>query len=495
MATITQIQLQNGQIYDLPSGGGTYTLSISGDVITLTGSGGDTSSVTVPDDDTTYTISISGHSLTLTPSSGSAQTVTLPDNDTTYTLSISGDVLTLTPSTGTAQTVTIPILKYTKDAPDSPTTNNVVQNNVAANVANGGYSIAEGNGTEASGIASHAEGEGTVASGGYSHAEGNMTEAVGISSHAEGERAKATGLYSHAESDATEASGFASHAEGNTTTASGSNSHSEGKNTVASGINSHAQNEGTEATKQSTTVIGTYNEKDTSSTTTHPSGSPQYGKYGFIMGNGTDANTPGNAMAVTWDGDIEAAGDIEDGNGNVLANKVDASSLAPVATSGDYDDLTNKPIIPPGVSPATATPLMDGTGAVGTSVKFAREDHVHPSDTSKQDTLVSGTNIKTINGNSLLGSGDIGLPQIRKGYVSLGSVPANSYKDTTVTFDSALPGKPAVLCSMVSTSTSPTMGSISVSPINVSASGFTCRAFNNTNAARSPGVEYIAIYE
>lgn len=30
--------------------------------------------------------------------------------------------------------------------------------------------------------------------------------------------------------------------------------------------------------------------------------------------------------------------------------------------------------------PATATPLMDGTAAVGTSAKYAREDHVHPTD-------------------------------------------------------------------------------------------------------------------
>ena len=59
------------------------------------------------------------------------------------------------------------------------------------------------------------------------------------------------------------------------------------------------------------------------------------------------------------------------------------------------------------VDPATATPLMDGTGAVGTSAKYAREDHVHPSDTNKQAALVSGTNIKTINNESILGSGNI----------------------------------------------------------------------------------------
>jgi hypothetical protein len=33
-------------------------------------------------------------------------------------------------------------------------------------------------------------------------------------------------------------------------------------------------------------------------------------------------------------------------------------------------------------SPATVPPLMDGTAAVGTSTLFARQDHVHPSDTS-----------------------------------------------------------------------------------------------------------------
>lgn len=34
------------------------------------------------------------------------------------------------------------------------------------------------------------------------------------------------------------------------------------------------------------------------------------------------------------------------------------------------------------VTPATETPLMDGTAAVGTSIKYAREDHIHPHDSS-----------------------------------------------------------------------------------------------------------------
>lgn len=82
-----------------------------------------------------------------------------------------------------------------------------------------------------------------------------------------------------------------------------------------------------------------------------------------------------------------------------------AGQLLAKASGTDYDtEWVNQSA---GVDPATATPLMDGTGAVGSSAKYAREDHVHPSDTAKQDTLVSGTNIKTLNGQSILGSGNI----------------------------------------------------------------------------------------
>lgn len=38
---------------------------------------------------------------------------------------------------------------------------------------------------------------------------------------------------------------------------------------------------------------------------------------------------------------------------------------------------------------SSATPVMDGTGAAGTSNDYARADHVHPSDTSKQDALTT----------------------------------------------------------------------------------------------------------
>lgn len=60
-------------------------------------------------------------------------------------------------------------------------------------------------------------------------------------------------------------------------------------------------------------------------------------------------------------------------------------------------------------SPSLSTPLMDGTASVGSSNNYARADHRHPTDTSRQATLVSGTNIKTINGTSILGSGNLAI--------------------------------------------------------------------------------------
>ena len=62
------------------------------------------------------------------------------------------------------------------------------------------------------------------------------------------------------------------------------------------------------------------------------------------------------------------------------------------AASGSAAEILNKPAA---VQPATVAPLMDGTAAVGSSAKYAKEDHVHPSDTSKADkaTTLAGYGI------------------------------------------------------------------------------------------------------
>lgn len=111
---------------------------------------------------------------------------------------------------------------------------------------------------------------------------------------------------------------------------------------------------------------------------------------------------------------------------NLLDDKADVSSLSTVATTGSYNDLSNKPTIPT-VNNATLTIQKNGTTVktftanassnvtANITVPTKTSDLTNDSgfvdntyhDSSKQDTLVSGTNIKTINGSSILGRGDI----------------------------------------------------------------------------------------
>lgn len=109
------------------------------------------------------------------------------------------------------------------------------------------------------------------------------------------------------------------------------------------------------------------------------------------------------------------------------------SSLATVATSGSYTDLSNKPTIPT-VNNATIT-LKQGDTVKGTfttnqsssatinldsgsdididskisstSTNPVQNKVIYTELTKKQNTLVSGTSIKTVNGQTLLGSGNI----------------------------------------------------------------------------------------
>ena len=55
---------------------------------------------------------------------------------------------------------------------------------------------------------------------------------------------------------------------------------------------------------------------------------------------------------------------------------------------GTYDSLDERlDAMGDAPSPSSSTPVMDGTGAAGSSDDYARADHVHPHDTTKQDTL------------------------------------------------------------------------------------------------------------
>lgn len=219
--------------------------------------------------------------------------------------------------------------------------------------------------------------------GGFSVSEGDENTASGYYSHAEGSSTTASGLSSHAEGTGTTASGNISHAEGFNTTASGYYSHAEGSNTTASGILSHTEGLGTKAKGVHQHVQGKYNIEDTER------------KYAHIVGNGTSDTARSNAHTLDWNGnawykgklsqdgvptedkdlttkkyvDEKVAGLVDsapealntlnelatalgnDANfattiSNQIGLKANSADLATVATSGDYNDLTNKPTIP-----------------------------------------------------------------------------------------------------------------------------------------------------
>lgn len=113
------------------------------------------------------------------------------------------------------------------------------------------------------------------------------------------------------------------------------------------------------------------------------------------------APTPQN---ITIDSELSSTSE------NPVQNKVINSAISEKYTKPN--DGIPASDLAAGVIPAPSFgfvyPSMDApTASVGISDLYAREDHVHPTDVTRQETLVSGENIKTINGESILGSGNI----------------------------------------------------------------------------------------
>ena len=184
---------------------------------------------------------------------------------------------------------------------------------------------AEGYGTESSAQASHSEGRKTVASGKAAHAEGVEAQAIGEGSHAEGTWTRAESQSSHAEGAGSLAGGKYSHAQNFWTHALGNNSHAEGTWTVATGEEQHVQgrynipdvirNENGEMLDSEGNVVTNVAEAEAANT------------YAVIVGNGDSPADVSNAHTLDWSGNAWYAGEIEDGKGNKLSNKIDSSAI------------------------------------------------------------------------------------------------------------------------------------------------------------------------
>ena len=148
----------------------------------------------------------------------------------------------------------------------------------------------------------------------------------------------------------------------------------------------------------------------------------------LVSGNANDAINSFNEIIAFLDG-IKDSQDLSSIIASIeqqIAAKMDKVTLANVATSGSYNDLNDKPTIPSAVTESTVSgwgftkntgtyskpsdgiPKSDLASVVQTSLSKADTAlQSHQDISGKQDKLVSGTNIKTINGQSILGSGDI----------------------------------------------------------------------------------------
>jgi len=157
----------------------------------------------------------------------------------------------------------------------------------------------------------------------------------------------------------------------------------------------------------------------------------------------------------------------------LLAVKANLSALATVATSGSYNDLTDKPVIPTVPTNVSAFTndagyltehqslanyynksqtdnLLNGKVNTGSLAQVANTGSYNdltdkPDLSTKQDVLVSGVNIKTINSQSLLGEGNINI----EGGGGGGTQVQSNWAETDTTSMAFIQNKPTNVSSFV----------------------------------------------
>jgi len=164
---------------------------------------------------------------------------------------------------------------------------------------------------------------------------------------------------------------------------------------------------------------------------------------GIVFGATLIATGEGNQLMAVTDGILVVQ---PDSGTNAMGIAVHSTNLLP--TMGD---------IP---SASSTTPSMDGTAAVGTGTTWARADHVHPTDTSRQAVLVSGTNIKTINNESILGSGNISI-SAGSSDVFIAEYGVTTYADILAAYEA---GK-AIFCQKITSSSLNNTKVVSILPL------------------------------
>ena len=128
----------------------------------------------------------------------------------------------------------------------------------------------------------------------------------------------------------------------------------------------------------------------------------------YIAGTGININNNIISNTITSYNNLTDTPTIPNKTSDLINDSdfVSENDLAEVAFTGSYNSLSDTPVIPDSTSD-----LINDSGYIDNTVNnltnYTTTTDLNTLLGGKQDTLVSGTNIKTINNNSLLGSGNI----------------------------------------------------------------------------------------
>ena len=137
---------------------------------------------------------------------------------------------------------------------------------------------------------------------------------------------------------------------------------------------------------------------------------------------------------------------------------------------------------------AKANEIIDALKTLISTVQ-ANSDNTVPSSSlayaMQQEITKNKEDIATANSNL--------VKVIERGDITFTAINANTYADKDIKFKKSFSLPPAVLVCNGSKSESAKYGSMSVSAINISATGFTIRYYNNTDYTPAPYVMWTAI--
>lgn len=104
---------------------------------------------------------------------------------------------------------------------------------------------------------------------------------------------------------------------------------------------------------------------------------------------------------------------------------------------------------------------------------------------------ISSINSRVTTLNNTITTVNNSVPKIACGKIST-SVPSASYKDYTITFPKAFSSTPWAIVCFESTSSSSSIGSMSVGVYSTTTTRLVVRVFNNTTSTRAPNIRWAA---